>query len=89
MANATTPYDSMTPELNRLEKKVDVLLEAVTKLVLFEERQSVQAVAIKTIGIKVDQVEKDLDKWVNRGVGSWAIAATGLFLFQVFGGHVV
>jgi hypothetical protein len=82
MANATTPYDSMTPELNRLEKKVDILLEAVTKLVLFEERQSVQAVAIKTIGIKVDKVEKDLDKWVQRGIGVWAFAATVFTLYQ-------
>jgi hypothetical protein len=72
----------MTQEFNRLEAKVDSLLEAVTKLVLFEERQSVQAATIKTLGIKVDKVEKDLDKWVQRGIGVWAFAVTTFTLYQ-------
>ena len=76
----------MTHELERLEKKVDILLEAVAKLVLLEERQTVQADTIRAIGIKVDRVEKDLDKWVQRGIGIWAFAATAFTLYQALKG---
>jgi hypothetical protein len=76
----------VTPELDRLERKVDTLLEAVTKLVLFEERQSVQSLAITSLANRTDDVEKKLDMWINRGVGAWAIAATALTLYQTFKG---
>lgn len=82
MAESTTYYDLMTPELIRLEKKVDTLLDAVTKLVLFEERQSVQSLAITRLADRTDDVEKKLDMWVNRGVGAWAIAAIAFTIYQ-------
>ncbi len=86
MAAGSTGYYPMTHELERLEKKVDILLEAAAKLVLLEERQTVQADTIKAIEIKVDRVEKDLDKWVQRGIGVWAFAATAFTLYQALQG---
>ncbi len=76
----------MSPELDRLERKVDSLLDAVTKLVLFEERQHVQATAITSLTYRTDKVEKKLDMWINRGVGAWAIAATALTIYQTLNG---
>lgn len=76
----------MTHEFERLEKKVDILLEAVAKLVLLEERQTVQADTIRAIEIKVDKMEKDLDKWVQRGIGIWAFAATAFALYRALQG---
>jgi hypothetical protein len=75
----------MTPEFIRLENKVDSLLEAVTKLVIYEERQSVQALAIATLSSRTTAVEQKLDMWINRGVGVWALAASGLALYKTFG----
>lgn len=78
----------MTQEFNRLEAKVDSLLEAVTKLVLFEERQSVQAVAIMGISVKLEKVEKDLDKWIQRGIGAWALVITLWTVLQSYRGYL-
>ena len=70
--------------LHRLESKVDDLTDAVTKLVLFEERQSVQAIAITTLTARVDTSERKLDMWINRGVGVWAFAIAAFTLFKTF-----
>ena len=74
----------MTPsDFSRLEDKVDILTDAVTKLVLFEERQTVQALAINNLTIRTDAVERKLDMWINRGVGAWALLASVLAIFKI------
>ena len=78
----------MTPNtydpFRRLEQKVDDLTEAVTKLVLFEERQAVQALAITSLSTRVSAAEQKLDMWVNRGIGVWALAVAALAAYRVF-----
>ena len=69
-------------DLNRVELKLDSLMDAVTKLVLFEERQAVQALAINGLTARVSLQEKILAQWVNRGIGIWAFAITAFALFQ-------
>ena len=74
----------MTSDITRLEGKVDSLTEAINKLVLFEERQSVQAVSISSLTTRVSILEQKLDMWINRGVGVWALAVTIFTLYKAF-----
>ena len=71
-------------DISHLERKVDTLTEAVNKLVLFEERQSVQSLAISSLTTRVTVLEQKLDMWINRGVGVWALAATLFTLYKAF-----
>ena len=73
-----------TEPLNRLERKVDDLTDAVTKLVLFEERQTVQAATIITLSARVETSERKLEMWINRGVGIWMFAAAAFAVFKTF-----
>lgn len=75
----------MTPELLRLESKVDTLTEAVTKLVIFEERQAVQAVAITDLISRTTAAERKLDMWINRGIGVWGLAASAFAIYKTIG----
>ena len=75
---------SINDPFHRLESKVDELTDAVTKLVLFEERQSVQAAAITSLTTRVESTERKLDMWVNRGIGVWAFAVSAFTLFKSF-----
>ena len=76
----------MTPtnDLYRIESKVDDLTQAVTKLVLFEERQTVQAISIAALTLRVASTEQKLDMWVNRGIGVWALAVTLFTIYKAF-----
>lgn len=73
----------MTPEnFQRLEDKVDTLTDAITRLVLFEERQSVQAVTLASLQAnhtanveRLQALEGLVNRWINRGIGAWAVAA--------------
>lgn len=86
----------MPPEsedLLRIERKVDRLSEAVEKLVLIEERQTTQGGRIGLVEQRVaaleakqDTTDRKVDMWINRGIGVWALAATGFAIFKTFGG---
>lgn len=76
-------------DFRRLEHKVDKLTDAVSKLILFEERQAIQGARIGTIETKIgvhevhlQRIDKKVDQWVNRGVGVWAAAAVVFSLVQ-------
>ena len=82
--------------ISRLEIKVDALTTAVNRLVLFEERQAVQALAIientrfiddmsNKISTRLEHVEKKLDMWINRGLGVWAFAIALFALYKAVG----
>lgn len=76
---------TMTPiDLARIEVKVDNLTYAINKLVLFEERQAVQALAITALTARTYTIEQKLDKWINRGIGVWALAVTLFTIFKAF-----
>lgn len=84
LAKAT---QDMNSDLQRIEDKVDTLTDAVTRLVLFEERQTLQSAAIKTLDLRTLATDKKLDAWINRGIGVWFIvtilASIAGFLFKV------
>lgn len=76
-------------DFKRLENKVDKLTDAVSKLILFEERQATQGERIGAVEAKVSvhesslqRVDRKIDQWVNRGIGVWAAAAIVFSLFQ-------
>lgn len=78
-------------DFRRLEEKVDKLTDAVMRLVLVEERQSNQAGRINIVEASVASVEKEVslvdhkvERWVNRGIGAWAVAAV-IFALVEFG----
>lgn len=67
-------------DFERLETKLDRLADAVSRLVVIEERQSSQGQRtgaieqrLSTVEEHVRNVDKKLDQWINRGVGMWAI----------------
>jgi hypothetical protein len=71
-------------DISRLEQKVDILTAAINKLVLVEERQSVQSLAIASLTTRVTILEQKLDMWINRGIGAWAVAATLFTFYKTF-----
>ena len=75
----------------RLEAKVDKLGEAISKLILFEERQATQGERIgkceSNIAVhetSLNRIDRKVEMWVNRGIGVWALAVT-LFALVQFG----
>jgi hypothetical protein len=70
--------------LARLEDKVDALTDAINKLVLIEERQTVQGAALIDLTKRVTATEQVVDRWINRGVGVWAVVACSFAVFKVF-----
>lgn len=78
-------------DFKRLEGKVDKLSDAVTKLVLVEERQTNQGERIGRVEQRVASMEtaifktdKVLHQWINRGIGVWAVVLV-LFALVQFG----
>lgn len=83
----TTPVSQ--EDFNRLEAKVDKLTDAISKLILFEERQATQGERIGKCETKIAIVEQQVarvdvkvERWVNRGVGVWALAVSLFALIQ-------
>lgn len=83
----TTPVSQ--EDFNRLEAKVDKLTDAISKLILFEERQATQGERIGRCETKLAVLEQQLnrvdvkvERWVNRGIGVWALAVTLFALVQ-------
>jgi hypothetical protein len=74
-------------DFRRLEAKVDKLHDAISKLILFEERQATQGERLgqcefKIIALEARQTSIDakVEKWINRGIGAWAVA---VFVFAI------
>lgn len=75
----------------RIEGKVDQLTNAMTNLIRVEERQSNMSGRIDLLDGRIEANEKEVqavktkvDKWVNRGVGAWAVAATLFALVKLY-----
>lgn len=82
-------------DFQRLESKVDKLTDAITKLVLVEERQANQGerigkceAAIAVHDSAINKTDRVLHQWINRGIGVWAAAAV-LFTLVQFGSRWV
>ena len=78
-------------DFRRLESKVDKLTDAVSKLVLVEERLANQGERIGRVEQRVSVVEtshskldRKVEMWINRGTGVWGLAVT-LFALVQFG----
>ena len=82
-------------DFKRLESKVDKLTDAVTRLVLVEERSSNQGERIGKVEQKMaasetahNKLDRKVEMWVNRGIGVWGLAVT-LFALIQFGAKFV
>lgn len=76
-------------DFSRLEEKVDKLTDAVMRLVLLEERQTNQGARIGAVEQRVmaaetglTRVDSKVERWINRGIGAWAVAAALFALIQ-------
>ena len=76
-------------DFKRLESKVDKLTDAVSKLVLVEERLANQGERIGRVEQRVSVVEtshqkldRKVEMWINRGIGVWGLAVTLFALVQ-------
>jgi hypothetical protein len=74
-------------DLRRIETKVDKLTDAVTRLILVEERQAAQGLRITALEDKTEdldnkynKVDRKVERWVNMGMGAWAIVVV-IFAF--------
>jgi hypothetical protein len=79
----------------RLERKVDKLTDAVTRLILIEERQSSQGErigkcesALAVHDTMINKTDRKVEQWINRGIGVWG-AAIVLFTLVQFGSKFV
>lgn len=68
---------------------MDKLTDAVSKLILFEERQATQGERIGKCETKlavveqtITRVDSKVERWVNRGIGVWALAVAMFALVQ-------
>lgn len=82
-------------DFRRLESKVDKLTDAVTRLILVEERQTTQGERIGKCEVTLASHEAQLagnraeiDRWVQRGIGAWAVAAV-LFAIAKLGATIL
>ena len=82
-------------DFRRLESKVDRLTDAVGKLILFEERQATQGerlgIAEQRIAVNeaaTARTDSKVERWINRGIGAWAVAAV-LFTVVQLGSRLV
>ena len=82
-------------DFRRLESKVDKLTDAVSKLVLVEERLANQGERIGRVEQRVSVVEtshqkldRKVEMWINRGIGVWGLAVT-LFALVQFGAKFI
>lgn len=73
----------MDEAILRLEAKVDRLTDAVTKLILVEERLSTQGERLgrveqhlAALDVVTAKTDKKVDQWINRGMGVWAVVVT-------------
>ena len=80
----------MEKDLQRIEEKVDKLTEAVTRLILVEERQTAQGVRLGEVEKRISsteativQVERRMERWINFGAGAWALALVIFAVAQV------
>ena len=80
----------LTPDAaDRIEKQLAGLTEAVNKLVLIEERQKNDkrrmdafAERLEAVADKSDATARKLEKWIDRGIGAWFLAAAILSAFK-------
>jgi hypothetical protein len=77
-------------DFSRLESKVDKLADAIQRLILIEERQTTQGerigkceMAIAVNESSIHRVDTKVERWVNRGIGVWAVAVVLFAVFQV------
>jgi uncharacterized coiled-coil protein SlyX len=82
-------------DFRRLESKVDKLTDAVTRLILVEERQTTQGERIGKVEVtlahhdaRIDNNRAEIDRWVQRGIGAWFVAA-GVFAVLKLGAAFV
>ena len=82
-------------DFRRIESKVDKLTDAVTRLILLEERQTNQGERIGNVEARssvlengLHRTDRKIDQWINRGVGVWAAAAV-IFTLVQFGSHFI
>ena len=82
-------------DFRRLEEKVDRLTDAVTRLMIFEERQSTQGERLTLLDARVvaidaaaHKLERKVDQWINLGRGAWALALV-LFAIAELGGKAL
>lgn len=81
-------------DFRRMEGKVDKLTEAVSQLVLFEERQAIQGqrigaleAQIAALNAAITATDRKVDQWINRGIGAWAIVITAWSIYQAIKPH--
>lgn len=82
-------------DLARIEAKVDKLTDAVTRLILIEERQTTQGerlgkceADIAVHDTQIHRTDRKVDQWINRGIGVW-VAAGAIFALVQLGAKFV
>lgn len=74
---------------DKLELKLDRIIETLGKLTVLEERQIESGRRMGALEdrvakaeVKVDNTDKKVDTWIQRGIGAWALVSTLFVLYQ-------
>lgn len=78
-------------DITRLEKKLDKVSDSIEAFIRMEERQNAHAerlgkleVARDALASKVDSQERNLDRWVTRGITVWILAGLAFTAYRTF-----
>jgi hypothetical protein len=63
-------------DFQRMDDKLDRLVTAMAELAHVEPQIKNVETRIEKLEVKHAETRAELDKWVNRGIGGWALAAT-------------
>ena len=73
----------------RIENQLLKLTDAVSKLLVYEERQNTQALtltahtsALATATEAIRALDRRLDMWINRGMGAWAVVGISWTIYK-------
>ncbi len=78
-------------DLERIERKLDTLSEAISKLMIFEERLTILTTRIDKSDTRISALETELlvtarriDKWLYLGTGAWVVMVVAFEIARVF-----
>lgn len=77
-------------DFKRLEGKVDKMSDAIQRLILIEERQTTQGARIGKVESAVavhdnsiQRIDSKVERWINRGIGVWAVAVAIIAMVEL------
>lgn len=72
-------------DFQRMDDKLDRLVVAISELAHVEPQIKHVEARMDKLEAKQSETRAELDKWINRGIGVWAVAASLVSLVMMLG----